>query len=656
MAQQGMAVRDDAGDDLQVGLAALERHEWQTAFDRLSAADRDGRLTAPELESLGLAAFFTGQADHQRELIQRAFTAYRDGGDETRAAYLALHLARAYGYDGKFSIAAAWLRRAERILGEDGDTYAHGYLALVRSEAAAKTGEIDAALALAERAIAIGSRAADRDLRAFAQSNLGALKIATGETADGFALMEEASIAAVNGELTPFTTGITCCRMIATCRDLQDYRRASEWIEATEEYCERQSVAGFPGICRIHKAEMEVASGAWEQAERELERATVELTAYRATPPQADGYYALGEVRRLKGDLAGAEAALREAHALGRSPQPALALIRLAEGNATAAWAAMDGALGDDTWDRGARFRLLPAAIEIAVAAGEVGRARAAVDELAGIGDLTAPAAVATRRVALGRVLVAEGDHARAAHELRSGVREWREVGAPYEVARARVVLASALFGLGDDDAGELELRTAADEFRRLGAGPDAAAAEQSLRSRAERHAGPAQVGRTFMFTDIVGSTKLAEALGDTAWAELLRWHDAMLRRLVTDGGGQIVNTTGDGIFAAFDDARRAVDCAIAIQRALREHRATSGFAPGVRIGLHSGEANRQGDDYSGVAVHVAARVGALADGGEILVTAETLEAAGRKPAGPLRTESVKGIAEPITFGAIDWS
>ena len=145
-------------------------------------------------------------------------------------------------------------------------------------------GDVDAALAFAERATEIGNRNTDPDLKAFALSNLGALKIAAGATADGFALMEEASISAVSGELSPFTSGVTACRMISTCRDLTDYRRASEWIEATERYCERQAVSGFPGVCRIHRAEVAAVGGAWERAEQELERATTELAGYNAPP------------------------------------------------------------------------------------------------------------------------------------------------------------------------------------------------------------------------------------------------------------------------------------------------------------------------------------------------------------------------------------
>ena len=176
-----------------------------------------------------------------------------------------------------------------------------------------------------------------RTCRAFAQTNLGFLKISSGDTRRGFALMEEASIAAVNDELSPLASGITCCRMISACRDLTDYQRATEWIEATESYCKRQSVAGFPGVCRVHRAEVKAVHGAWDTAEQELIRATDELGGYNAVPNQAEGYYAIGDIRRLRGDFAGAEDALREAHARGKSPQPALALIRLAEGKTAAA-------------------------------------------------------------------------------------------------------------------------------------------------------------------------------------------------------------------------------------------------------------------------------------------------------------------------------
>ena len=163
----------------------------------------------------------------QIDVKERAFKAHLAEENELRAAYVALDLAHDYGYAGKPSIASAWARRGERLLEGQPESYANGYLALLRSDAASAAGNVDAALELAEQAVEIATRAADADLQAAALTNLGALKIATGATSDGMALMEEASISAVNGELSPFATGVTCCTMIAACRDLTDYRRAT---------------------------------------------------------------------------------------------------------------------------------------------------------------------------------------------------------------------------------------------------------------------------------------------------------------------------------------------------------------------------------------------------------------------------------------------
>ena len=644
-------------DPLIAGREAVARHAWDAAFEQLSVADRQGSLSAADLESLALAAFFAAQPAAELEVKERAFKAHETEGDTLRAAYLALDLARTYGFAGNHAIASAWRSRAERIIGPEGDSYVHGYLALVKSEAARGTGDVDTALALAERAVEIGRAAADADLKAHALTNLGAIKIASGATSDGLLLMEEASIAAVNGELTPFTSGVTACRMIGACRDLTDYRRASEWIEATEKYCERQSLSGFPGICRIHRAEVAVVSGAWERAETELVRATTELASYNAAPPQADGFYAMGDIRRLRGDFDGAEAALREAHGLGRSPQPALALVRLAQGKVKAALTAINAAVVEETWDRWARGRLLQAQVEILIAAGEAANARTAIDELTEIvAGYPSPALEAGRQIALARVLIAEGDPKTAAHELRAAIKGWREVGSPFEVARARMVLSRALRAVQDEDGADFELQAAIGTFRELGAKVDLEAAERELRDVEDRRSGPQALRKTLMFTDIVGSTRLAEALGDAAWERILRWHDEMLRSQVASGGGEIVNSTGDGFFAAFDGARQAIDTAISIQRALLEHRSNTGFAISVRIGLHSTEANRRGADYSGIGVHIAARVGALAEGGEILATQDVLAEAGATRTSGERSTPIRGVSEPISLAAVEWA
>jgi hypothetical protein len=134
-------------EPLQAGREAFARHAWLEAFERLSEADRERPLGAMDLESLALAAFFAARADAELDIKERAFKAHEADGNLVRAAYLAIDIARTYGFRGKPSIASAWRRRAEQLIGADGDTYAHGYLALVGSEIAAGSGDLDAALA-----------------------------------------------------------------------------------------------------------------------------------------------------------------------------------------------------------------------------------------------------------------------------------------------------------------------------------------------------------------------------------------------------------------------------------------------------------------------------------------------------------------------------
>jgi class 3 adenylate cyclase len=650
-----MPIGSGPSDLLSAAREALERHAWGDAYECFVRADGESALGGADLEALAEAAWFTAHVDVGIQARERAFAAYSAEGDRIRAAGLALRLAREYVYRGDASIGSAWMRRGERLLEGQEESAAHGYLAMRRSEEARAGGDVSTAVVQAQEAVRIGGAVGDADLLATALTLLGSIRIASGDTADGFALMEEATIAAVNGELSPFVTGVTYCTMIAACRDLTDYRRASEWTQATERWCERQSVSGFPGVCRVHRAEVVALSGAWERAEAELRRATDELVGYHAAPPISDGFYAIGEIRLRMGDLDGAEEALRQAHAFGRSPEPAMALIRLARGRAAAALGSITAATELLTWDRLGRTKLLPAEVEIAVAAGDLPLARRAADEL---GDLVetydSTALRAQQHEALGRVLVAEGRHAEAAAEIRTAIGRWREVAAPYEVARARALLALALRPT-DDQGADLELGAALDEFRRLGAMLDATAAERELRVAADRRAGPVQVRRTFMFTDIVGSTNLAEALGDESWERLLRWHDDTLRALFMRSGGEVVNSTGDGFFVAFGSASVGIECAVAIQRALVEHRRTSGFAPSVRIGLHAADANRRGDDYSGMGVHVAARVAALAGDGEIVATADTVADANVTTTQPSDV-TLKGISEPVGVVSVIWA
>jgi class 3 adenylate cyclase len=657
MSDAVMPVDYAIADPLGAGREAFVRHAWQEAFELLTRADAAEGLAGPDLESLATAAFFAGRADLRMPTLERAFAAYQQQGEVIRAAFIAVEVASAFGLRGKTSVASAWARRAERLLDGHAESYAHGFVALIKSDLAKAAGDIPRALELAANAVAIGKRTGHQDLYAYALTTQATLRIATGAIGEGIGLLEEAAIDAVNGELSPLRAGITACQMIAACRDLTDYRRASEWIEMTDRWCEIESVHGFPGVCRLHRAEVVAVQGSWQLAIEELQRAIEELRRFDAIPVMADGLYAIGDIRRLQGDFEGAEEVLREAHALGRSPQPALALIRLESGKVKSAAAAIEAALAESSWDAMARLRLLGAQVEIALKVGDLDRAQVAVEQLTELVEAASPPALrAGLAYARGRVLLADGDEVGSVRELRAALKLWREVGSLYEIARTRAALSRALRASGDDDDADLELHAARDEFERLGAEPDLAAAETDLRELEERRASRTRVRMAFLFTDIVGSTRLAEALGDHAWERLLRWHDEMLRAEVARQGGRIVHSTGDGFFAAFDTARQAIRSGIAIQRTLASHALTSGFAPPVRIGVHAAEATQRGDDFSGVGVHVAARIAALAGGGEILASADALATAGGVATSDLRDVEIRGVSEPVSIASVVWA
>jgi class 3 adenylate cyclase len=119
----------------------------------------------------------------------------------------------------------------------------------------------------------------------------------------------------------------------------------------------------------------------------------------------------------------------------------------------------------------------------------------------------------------------------------------------------------------------------------------------------------------TVMFTDIVDSTKLAADLGDRRWTELLEDHQQLVRQELTRFRGREIDTAGDGFLATFDGPARAIRCASAIRDAMK------GLGIQIRAGLHTGECEVVGEKMRGVAVHIGARVAALAGPGEVLLS-----------------------------------
>jgi class 3 adenylate cyclase len=648
---------------------ALARRAWDEARHLFHEAEKTESLSPADLEQLAEAAWWSGHLDERDDAFERAYAAYLEAGKRLEAATMALRLAEAAFARLAGPVGGGWMSRAERILAEEPPSPVHGFHVGMKGFRLIMAGQLEEGLRAVDEALELARQYGSRDGEALALNLKGRALLKQGDVAGGMALIDESTVAAMGGELHPWATANVYCSTIDACRDLSDWQRAVEWTEEADRQLRSQRIAGYPGICRVHRAEIMRLRGTWPEAEQEARAACVELERFRLLVPAGWGYYEVGEVRLRMGDFAAAEEAFQRAFEYGRDPQPGLALLQLAQGNHEAAVSSIRRALseseapmaisGDSAKEPLGRGHLLPAQVNIALATGDLETADAAATELEGIaehfGSTALRAAAATAR---GSVLLAQGDASAAIEGLERGRQLWQTVGAPYEGAVVRARMGEAYRAAGDETASIQVLEAARSTFERLGALPDLHRVDAML----ERHtAGKAATGvrqvKTFMFTDMVSSTDLIEAIGDQAWEALIDWHDKTLRSLFARHGGEEVSHAGDGFFVAFKDARPAIESAVAIQRALTAHRRKSGFAPWVRIGMHTVEATRSGANYRGKGVHEAARVGALAEREEILVTRETLQAAGEIPesVSESRSVSLKGIKDQVEVLSVQW-
>jgi class 3 adenylate cyclase len=642
---------------LEAGREAVRRYAWREAFDLLTTADQTGSLNADDLEGLAEAAWWSGRADACIGARERAYPLHLDAGRPRRAALLALALAKGQFEQRNSAVANAWLNRAERLLRDEPIGVEHGYLSRLQAVIALEAdSDYEKALALAAQTVEIGTRFGDGDLMALGLQDQGRALVARGQVGEGMALLDEAAVAALSGELRAVTTGIIYCNLIGTCEGMADYKRAGEWTDAARRWCDRQSISAFPGLCRVHRAEVIRLQGAWQEAELEARSAYEELRGFNVGYAAA-AIYVIGETRLCRGDLVEARDAFQQAHELGREPNPGLALLRLAEGDIGAAAAAIKRGLAAERQPL-PRARMLPAQVTIALAGGDRATAAAAAGELESISSTYTTAALrAHAHFARAAVTLAEGNADSAVRDFCDALALWREIEAPYEEAKTRVALAAAYQAGGDPEGGVLELRAAHATFARLGAALDERHVAKLLGEVGQLPAQPAAghpMTRTFMFTDIVKSTQLVEAMGDEAWNEVLRWHDQTLRGLISRHTGEEINHTGDGLFASFEQPERAIECGVQIQRMLADHRRTHGFAPQVRIGLHQADATRVGLDYRGKGVHEAARIAAEAKGGEVLASRHTAQPCNFTLSEP-REVSLKGIAQPVQVVSVSW-
>ena len=466
---------------VESGREAFERRAWGAAYEHLSGMSE---LGPEDLERLAVAANLTGHDHECVEAWERAHEAHLRGGDARGAARCAFWAGFILMFHGHMAQAGGWLARAERTLAEVGECSTSGFLLIPTFLEAHESGRVDEARSLADRVVDIARRCDDHDLLALGLLCQGEATIALGQTAAGMRLLDDAMVSVTTGEVSPIPAGIVYCGVIAACIDAFDLRRAAEWTEVLTDWCEQQpDLVPFRGQCLVHRSEVLQAHGSWPDAAKAAEDALRYLSE-PGHPSVGAALYQVGELHRLRGELAAAERAYREASHHGREPSPGFELLRLAQGQVVAAVASIQRVVEET---RGLRTHpaMLAAAVEVLLASGDVAAARDASDELGErvIAGQVAPYVRAMAAYCSGSVLLAEGDAMGAVVELRRAGAAWRDLELPYDAARASVQIARACRALSDHDAADRQLATALETFEHLGARTELARAGRLARS-----------------------------------------------------------------------------------------------------------------------------------------------------------------------------
>jgi ATP/maltotriose-dependent transcriptional regulator MalT len=481
-------VRVSVVDELQRGREAYANQAWLDAYEALSRAGAETKLEAADVELLATSAALVGERDAHHSLLERLHELRLDAGETELAARAAVLLGLNLAIAGEMGPAMGWFGRAERLAAQAGeDSVVPGYLLLPVVFQRMSSGDFEGAHNAASEAAAIAERFGEQDLFAVANHIAGSTLIKQGRVDEGLKLLDEAMVAVTSGQVSPFFAGAVYCGVIAACEEAFEPRRAQEWTNALTRWCDAQpQLVSFTGRCLAHRAGIKQLRGAWADALDEAVLARERCEQAMNRPAAGQAYYQQAELHRLRGDYAAAEGAYRDASRYGREPQPGLALLRVAQGEAEAGAAALRRALAE-TAEPLQRAALLPAYVEVALVQDQVDNAASAsaeLDEIDARYDRPMLRAIAAQ--VRGSVELARGEPEAALRSLRTAWQVWEELDAPYEGARVRLLVGLACRALGDEDGAGLELEAARAAFGAVGAEPDVRRVD-SLSGRAQK-------------------------------------------------------------------------------------------------------------------------------------------------------------------------
>lgn len=450
--------------------------EWGEAFALLSSADAQKSLPPADLERLGICAYMLGRDADAVAGWSRAFSAFVEQSEPLRAARVGFWSSLVLLLGGQGAQSGGWVSRTDRLLKEQPHSPEHGFIAVIKGLFCMGKGDGDAAYQCFTEAAALGERFNDPDLRALAALSCGQALVQKGEAPRGVARLDEAMLAVTTGEVSPPLAGIIYCAVIAICERILDLHRASEWTQALNDWCVSQpQLVAFRGQCLVHRAEVMQLKGEWQSALEDAQRA-FELLSDPSPRVAGRALYQQAELHRLWGNFETAEKIYEQAAQRGFEPQPGLALLRLAQGDADSAAAAMRRVVGESSSVPGlraevGRIKLLGPYVQIMLAVGDLEAAASGANELLGAAAHpdALPLVNALAAQADGAVALAGGDTARSLDALRRAWTLYQQLDAQYEAACTRLLLSRACDAMGDKDTAKLHAHGGNAVLERLG-------------------------------------------------------------------------------------------------------------------------------------------------------------------------------------------
>jgi tetratricopeptide (TPR) repeat protein len=431
------------------------------------AADDPPTGPAVGLEERARRCYRSGDLEGSIAAWEQLHTALLATGDPIGAARAAAMVATHLLIDtGLMAPVRGWARRAERLLEPHGEVPLLAMISAIHAYERFLSGDLAAAAEHADRAIVLGERHGVADATLMGETARARVTLLQGRLDEGLGLLEEVGARLMAGEADPLVTGMMLCEVICAAQGLALHDVAQEWTEAMARWGDDAAIGSVHGRCRVHRAELLRMSGPCDAAEEEALGACDELRPWLRREfgwPLVE----LGLIRLRRGDLDGAEESFREAQDHSWDPQPGLALVHLARGEVdraateVAAAIAHPSAVPSKEHPPFGDLRLAPllaAQAEVAAAAGDPATAGHAADRLTRIAaaypsrSLAASAALARARAAL-----LADDLAAAAAAAIDAVAGYGDIGAPYESATARLVLADVHARAGRDAASARE-------------------------------------------------------------------------------------------------------------------------------------------------------------------------------------------------------